>query len=82
MLILDFAWRDVDENIKYGLTLVLKDIVIMLKLMNSHKNAIKTCHLLFSLIKNPWSHHVLPKILQGKASHSEGNILKYENCYI
>lgn len=82
VLILDFAWKNVDENVKHDLTLVVKDIMYKLKLMKSYENAIKKCHLLLSLIKNPWSHHVLTKILKGIASRDEGNILKYENYCI
>lgn len=72
---MDPAWKDTDENIKISLAGVLRNIVCMLKMMNSYKNAIKTCHLLLSLIKNPWSHNVLPKILNGNASREEGDIL-------
>lgn len=76
------TWKCVDKTIKSDLINVLNSIMEMLKKMNSHIYSIKTCLFVISLIKNPWSHHYLPKILQGDASYDEGNILEYKNYYI
>lgn len=74
---MDPAWKDIDENVKISLAGVLRDMCLF-KIMKNNKNAIKTCNFLLSLIKNPWSHNVLPIILYGNASHEEGDVL---NCY-
>lgn len=37
---------------------------------------------MISLIEKPWGHHNLPKILNGYASHNDGNTLDQMNYYI
>lgn len=75
LLILDPAWKDAAEQVKFDISSILRNITYILKVKKSNKNAIKTCNLLLSLMKNPWSHNVLPKIFHGNASHNEGNVL-------
>lgn len=71
------SWEYVTKKIKNDLIIVIRKIVCALKMMkDKQQEAIKYCHFLSSLVKNPWSHHNFSKLLFGDPSPGEGNFLK------
>lgn len=78
-LILDPAWESISDDIKCDLSAILRQILYKLHLMKNHVEAIHSCRFLLSVLKNPWNHHYLPKLLFENPTQEDGNVLKFEN---
>lgn len=73
-LILDPRWETISRKIKFDLSSVINKILEILYSMKGHLESINYCRLLLSIIKNPWDHHYLPKLLYGSPCEEEGKI--------
>jgi len=76
---LDPKWENISKKYKYDLSTILGQILCNFHLTRNHVEAIRACHFLLSVLKSPWDHHYLSKLLFGDPSQEEGNVLKYEN---
>lgn len=72
LLILDSKWTDVEPQIKSDFSSILEQVLHFTQSMRCHLEAVKTCHFLLGIVKEPWSHHYLPKLLHGNPSQEEG----------
>lgn len=78
---MDPGWKEFDDTTKNEFSLVLEEILKSLQIMESHPDAIRSCTFLLSIMKKPWSHNNLLKLLNGNPSLEEGwlNIWAYFN---
>lgn len=83
-LFLDAGWANVTKKLKKDISTVLGHILFALRrLSQKQPEAIRNCQFLISLMKNPWGHRNLPKLLYGNPSQTEvSKFMKYEKSYV
>jgi len=74
---LDPRWEKIPDSWKNKLVDYTKKISLTLKNGKSHVDSYNISQFFLSLIKYPWSHHHIEKILYGNPTQEEGNALKY-----
>jgi len=77
LLFLNPGWAKITKKLKKSISSILAQILFALKhLTQKQPDAVNNCEFLLSLMKNPWGHHNLSKLLYGNPSQAEGNLLK------
>jgi len=74
---LDPRWEKISDVWKNKFVEYMRKISFTLKKGKSHVESYNISQFFITLIKCPWSHHHIDKILYGNPTQEEGNALKY-----